>query len=149
MGQRARWSAQADQGQLIGVARGFPLLAVVLIASACEGSVGISGVWTGVTGNTGFNLTLVETDRGAVTGAGRVVTAVQSIPANVAGAHAHPALTITITMPGTPFSPINYQGVLSGAGDAMRGVLYGSGFSGDSLRLVRNTPAVTEMIVAP
>lgn len=124
------------------------LVCGAVFLGACESSQGLPGVWTGtVTNGTSFNLTITETLQGVVSGAGRINNTLTVFPVTVTGAHAHPAVTLAITAQG--LAPTNFSGTLDATLSRMDGVLYGSGFVGDSLHLVRITPAITAQLTAP
>jgi hypothetical protein len=130
--------------------RFFSLTILVFLATACGEDAGLSGVWTGIsTGGIGVSLTLVETPQGVVSGAGKVISGLNTLPVNATGAHAHPSLSLTLDFPRINFSPISYQGVLNTSMTAVRGALNGSGLSGDSLVLNRSTPAASARITGP
>jgi hypothetical protein len=123
---------------------------VWLFAAACGDEVGVTGVWTGSTvSNLGFQLTLVETPQGVVSGVGIVANGITNTPTNAAGAHAHPALSLTITFPQANLAPINFLGTFNGSMSSVRGILNGSGFLRDTLVLNRTTPAPAASITAP
>src|SRR5687767_11358041 len=128
------------------------LLVLLPLVTACDDDQGAPGVWQGSTvTNVSFQLTLVETPQGAVTGVGVVANGLTNTPTNATGAHAHPTLALTITFPQSNIAPINYQGTFSRDLMSIRGVLTGSGFGlglvRDSLVLNRITPSVR--ITAP
>ncbi|MBI4501901.1 MAG: hypothetical protein HY700_12175 [Gemmatimonadetes bacterium] len=127
------------------------LAALALVISACGDDASISGVWSGRTADgVNFNLTLVETPQGAVSGAGRLTNGITApLPVNATGAHAHPSISLTLDFPRTNYSPINFQGIFNGSMNVIRGALNGSGFDGDSLNLSRNTPPPSARITAP
>ena len=137
--------------------RPLPALLVALGLSstpACSSSEGLSGVWTGSTvSNISFTITLTETDAGQVTGAGRLnIPAGQFgnasvFPLTTTGAHAHPALSLHIQPTG--LQSMNFTGVLQAGLGRIEGVLNGSGFFGDSLKLNRVTPGGAGQITAP
>ena len=134
------------------------VFAACLVLGGCESTEGLAGVWsgtarvsTGISTSTFFSLTLTETPQGVVSGAGRITTTTPTgqtnFPATVAGAHAHPAVSLAITASGA--TPANFSGAFDATLSRIHGVLYGSGFFGDSLHLVRNTPGVTARLVEP
>ena len=124
------------------------LVSLSVLLVGCESTAGLPGVWTGaVQTGTSFNLTLTETEQGAVTGAGRVNNTLTVFPVTVTGAHTHPAVALAITAQG--IQPMNFSGSFDATLTRLNGVLFGSGFTGDSLRLVRNTPAIAGRITAP
>ena len=113
---------------------------------ACGDSAGLGSLWTGSSSSgISFNITMSETPQGAVTGAGVVATGVSTLPVNIAGAHAHPSLSLTFTFPGSNFAPVSFQGVFNSTFSTVTGLLNGSGFVRDTLRLNRNLPAVTSL----
>ena len=132
------------------------LIGFCLVLAGCDPPVGLSGVWTGSTsaqvGGFSFNLTLTESEQGVVAGAGRFINP-NSLTSpfsavNVTGAHAHPAVNLHILFSGNTV-PTSFSGTLDRTLTVMRGALFGSGFTGDSIRLVRNTPAISGRITAP
>ena len=130
------------------------LAILVLLATACSDEVGVSGVWTGISGGgVGFTFTLVETPQGVVSGSGRVLNGLSPLPVNVTGAHAHPSLSLTIDFPRLNFSPISFQGTFNTSMSAVKGALYGSGFgtgsTPDSLVLARSTRSAVARLTAP
>ena len=124
------------------------LVGLSLLFPACDSTVGLPGVWTGaVQTGTSFNLTLTETEPGVVSGGGRINNTLTVFPVTVTGAHSHPAVSLAITATGV--QPMNFSGTMDPALSRIDGVLFGSGFTGDSLHLIRNTPALTGRLTAP
>ena len=144
--------------------RWLPLAALFL--TACEEARGIPGVWTGSFRTIAnlvqpsrmysFTLTLTETDVGVISGGGRLLNSppdtliAQSttyFAVTVTGAHAHPSITLAIAPGGA--QAMNFTGTVDGTLTRMDGVVIGSGFIGDSLHFVRNTPQSSARITAP
>jgi len=124
------------------------MVGLSLLLAACDSPVGLSGVWSGaLQSGTSFYLTLTETPQGVVSGGGRVNNTLVVFPTTVTGAHAHPAVTLAISPQGV--QAMNFSGVLDATLSQMNGVVYGSGFTGDSLHLLRTTPAVANQLTAP
>lgn len=132
----------------------FGGLSVVLFA--CDAPRGLPGVWTGTVQTpattTFFTLTLTETEQGVVSGGGRISSTLPGIStvnfaATVTGAHVHPAVSLAIAPVGA--QSMNFSGGLDATLATLTGVLFGSGFGGDSLRLTRSTPAVSGRLTAP
>ncbi len=129
------------------LARSF-VAGLALLAMACDSKAGLSGVWTGTSASSvSFYLTITETPQGAVSGGGRVNNTLVTVPATVTGAHAHPAVSLAISASG--FQAMNFSGSLDASLSRLNGVLYGSGFTGDSLKLARVTPAVASQLTGP
>jgi hypothetical protein len=59
----------------------------------------------------------------------------------------HPAVSLAISASGA--TPTNFSGRFDATLSRLDGVLFGSGFFGDSLHLVRTTPGVTARLVEP
>lgn len=132
------------------------LVGLSVVILACDAPRGLPGVWTGTVQtaatSTFFTLTLTETEQGVVSGGGRITSTLPGISsvnfaATVTGAHAHPAVTLAIVPVGA--TSMNFSGGLDATLSTLNGVLFGSGFGGDSLRLTRNTPAVSGRLTAP
>src|SRR6267143_2431853 len=110
------------------------LVVLCLLLGACDSPVGLSGVWSGqLPGGTSFYFTLTETPQGVISGGGRINNTLVVFPTTVTGAHAHPAVTLAISPQGV--QAMNFSGVLDPTLSQMNGVVFGSGFTGDSLRL--------------
>jgi len=97
-------------------------------------------------------MTITETEQGAVTGGGRLVNTFPGVstfifPLTVTGAHAHPAISLAIAPVGA--QSMNFSGTIDPTLARMDGVLFGSGFTGDSLHLLRTTPSSVAQITAP
>ncbi|MSR06305.1 MAG: hypothetical protein EXR93_04435 [Gemmatimonadetes bacterium] len=141
----------------------FPVVALLLVG--CEDARGIPGLWTGVLRTTAtllapsrafsFTLTLAETKEGVLSGGGRLANSAPDSLANpsqtfsltVTGAHAHPAVSLAIVPVGV--QAMNFSGSIDATLSRIDSVVYGSGFTGDSLHLFRDTPAVGAQVTAP
>jgi hypothetical protein len=124
---------------------------VLFFATGCSDDVGLTGVWTGISASsTGLTLTLIETGDGLVSGAGRLVIGLQSLPVNATGAHSHPSISLTIDAARLNFAPVNFQGVFDGPLETIHGVLNNANvFLSDSLVLHRTTAPAATRITAP
>lgn len=132
---------------------GLLLLLGLGVTVSCSSSEGLSGVWAGTTvSSIVFTITLTETEAGQVTGAGRVnipsgLGGTSVFPLTMTGAHAHPALSLHIQPTG--LQSMNFSGLLQTGLGRIDGVLNGSGFFGDSLRLSRVPLGTAGQLTAP
>jgi hypothetical protein len=130
-------------------ARFFASWPLLVCLAACDSPErGVAGLWTGdARGNVIFTLTLTETEFGVVSGAGRLNSGTLVFPATVSGAHAHPTVALHIQAQGV--QSMNFQGIMDHGLANIRGVLNGSGFSQDSLRLTRVAQSPSPALTAP
>ena len=114
----------------------FALLAVLALA-ACKDSTAptpnITGTWTGSASNFGFTFILIEQNQ-TLSGTGFLSSGGNSLDVTVAGSHRYPAVAFSIIAPG--FESAGFSGKVVSA-SRMEGILAGSGFTGDSLILLR------------
>ncbi|HWP36031.1 MAG TPA: hypothetical protein VNL18_00615 [Gemmatimonadales bacterium] len=93
-----------------------------------------SGTWTGAVGSATFTLTLAEQRGGTITGAGSARATGGAVSLTVTGTHVHPSISLTLRSTG--FEDLNYTGQFIND-NTISGSLNGSGFTGETLTLVR------------
>jgi hypothetical protein len=134
--------------------KGFLAAALAaLVAAACKepldiGSFSVTGTWRGTTyvkvGATDsiaytFQLDL-EQDQENVSGSGVVSAATDSVDTSVDGTWRFPSVTLRLSAPEYADIQFNSTFARQVSRDSLVGPLVGSGFTGTSLTLVRQTP---------
>jgi hypothetical protein len=121
--------------------------ALLALAAACGGqpfdvgSFGVDGTWKGTTRLTVgpdtatyvFVMKLSQ-NRSSVTGSGSVTSAADSVKTAIVGVWAYPAVTLNLTAAG--YGGLQFASSFASP-DTLKGILNGSGFHNDSLRIIR------------
>lgn len=118
----------------------LPLMLATLVA--CGDSTGptipdLTGTWSGSAGGGDWSITISENEDGELSGSGSVESGGESVSLTVTGSHAHPDFSMTWSSSGV--QDVNYAGTVGESGDQLNGELNGSGFSGESLTMTRDS----------
>ena len=125
---------------------------VALAAAACKepldiGSFSVTGAWRGTTyvhvgtDSVAYTFALdLQQDRAKVTGSGVVSAAADSVETSVNGTWSFPDVDLRLTSPEYADLVFNSGFARQVSRDSLVGPLVGSGFTGTSLTLVRQTP---------
>jgi hypothetical protein len=128
------------------------LAAVALVAAACKapfdvGSFPVTGAWLGTTyvhvgtDSVAYTFALDLHQSGPdVTGSGVVRSVADSVRASVDGTWAYPSVVLRLSAPEYADLTFNSAFARQVSRDSLVGPLIGSGFTGTSLTLVRQTP---------
>jgi hypothetical protein len=128
------------------------LAATAILAAACKppldiGSFSVTGAWKGTTfvhvgtDSVAYTFALDLHQSGAnVSGSGVVRAAVDSVRTSVDGTWSYPSVLLRLSAPEYGDLQFNSQFARQVSRDSLVGPLLGSGFTGTSLTLVRQTP---------
>lgn len=113
----------------------LPFTVISCDSGGDEGDPVVTGSWFGTTtvqGDT-FTMDVQLTERDSqITGNG-TMTFVETVAVTVQGTHNFP--NVSITLQSTGFEDLNFNGTLSGDGNAITGSLRGSGFDNFSITI--------------
>jgi len=143
-----RWNQTSDMKKPIIAA----LAGLALALAACKGGLdvgnfGVGGAWRGTTyvpvgaaDSVAYTFRLdLKQDQENVTGSGVISAPADSVETSVRGTWAFPSVTLRLSSP--DYADITFNGtfVRQVSRDSLSGPLVGSGFSGRTLTLVRQT----------
>lgn len=126
--------------------------ATAILAAACKppfdvGSFPVTGAWRGTTfvhvgtDSVAYTFALdLHQSKENVSGSGVVSTAADSVRASVEGTWAYPSVVLRLSAPEYADLTFNSAFARQVSRDSLVGPLVGSGFTGTSLTLVRQTP---------
>lgn len=120
-----------------------PLVTLAFLAIPACGDSGptgpaswdVSGQWSGTLSGVSMSMSLNENADGNIAGNGNFSGSSDSFAFDVSGSHVDENVNLTISATG--FEDFNYSATLEDE-DQMEGELNGSGFTGETLTLVRN-----------
>lgn len=119
------------------------LLAIVFVALPACGDSGptgpaswdVSGQWSGTIEGVSMNMSLNEDAQGNIAGNGTFSGSQDSFAFDVSGTHVEESVSLTISATGV--QDLNYSATLENE-NRLVGELNGSGFSGETLTMIRN-----------
>lgn len=118
----------------------FPLVLLSLLAVGCKDDgptepeiPSFTGTWLGDINGSAFEVTATERD-GDISGSGVISFGTERVAITVAGTHAHPNLSLTISSAG--YEDFNFSGNFTNE-NRVSGTLNGSGFADEPVTLNR------------